>query len=259
MLWIYLCLGASAGLLSGLFGIGGGLLIVPVLVFTFSWYFPVNLAIHMAMGTSLATIIITASNSTYGHHKNGGVDWSIVRQLSSWMILGTVVGSLLAHWMNGQLLEFLFGIYLVLISLKMLFTRQCVSDRSMPPKWVTALVGGFVGFKSALFGVGGGSVSVPFLTYCGHPMKRAAGISAACSLPVAVTGAIAYAVSGWHQQGLPPWSLGYIYLPAWLGIILTSSFCARLGARLSHRWPQLLLKRLFAILLMAIAVKIFAA
>ncbi|MFM2482992.1 sulfite exporter TauE/SafE family protein [Celerinatantimonas sp. YJH-8] len=259
MLLLYLGLGALAGLLSGLFGIGGGLVIVPVLVFTFHLlHFPAALSVHMAMGTSLATIIVTAANSTYGHYRQDGIDWRIVRQMSTGIVLGALLGSVLAHGLNGQLLENLFGIYLVLIALKMLLSHNCVSSRSMPKFWVTSLVGGFIGFKSALFGVGGGSVSVPFLNYCGQPMKKAAGISAACGLPIALTGTLTYAVMGCQQSAqLPEWSLGYIYLPAWLGIVVTSAWCARIGARLAHRWPQLLLKRLFAVMLLLIAAKIF--
>lgn len=258
MLICYLILGAVAGILSGLFGIGGGILIVPALVFFFQLIdFPANLAVHMAMGTSLATIIVTAANSTYAHARQKGVDWAIVRQMTGGIIIGALLGSLLAHSMDGELLEFLFGIYLVLMALKMLCSRQCVSQREMPPKWVTACVGGFIGFKSSLFGVGGGSVSVPFLNYFGQPMKKAAGISAACGLPIALTGTVSYIVMGWNQSDLPAWSFGYIYGPAWLGIVLTSAVCARLGARFAYRWPPLLLKRLFAVMLLLIAAKIF--
>ncbi|MFM2486682.1 sulfite exporter TauE/SafE family protein [Celerinatantimonas yamalensis] len=257
MFLICLGLGAFAGVLSGLFGLGGGVLIVPALVMVFHWaHFSSQLAIHMAMGTSLATIIVTATNSTYEHQKRGGIDWSIVRQMSVGIVFGALLGSIGAHFIDGELLEELFAIYLVLIALKMLLSRTQVHQRSMPAPWVSALVGGVIGFKSALFGVGGGTVSVPFLNYCGQSMKRAAGISAACGLPIALTGSLGYIISGWHQSNLPPWSIGYIYLPAWLGIVLTSAICARLGARLSHCWPQQRLQRLFALLLLAIAANI---
>lgn len=260
MFWICLVLGAVAGTLSGLFGLGGGVLIVPALVVIFHWaHFPSELAIHMAMGTSLATIIFTASSSTYGHYKQGSVDWKIVCQLTTGIVIGAFSGSWLAHFINGRWLEWAFGVYLILIALKMLFAHQQVSNRSMPSIWVTNCVGIFIGFKSAIFGVGGGTVTVPFLNYFGQPMKRAAGISAACGLPIAISGTLGYLFAGSQHDILPQWSVGYVYLPAWLGIILTSSIFARFGAKLSHIWSQQRLQRLFAILLFAIAAKIFIA
>lgn len=253
-----LVLGAIAGTLSGLFGLGGGVLIVPALVVIFQWVnFPTELAIHMAMGTSLATIIFTAASSTYSHYKREGVDWKIVRQLTLGIVIGAFSGSWFAHFINGRWLEWAFGIYLVLIALKMIFAHSQVSNRSMPAAWVTNCVGIFIGFKSAIFGVGGGTVTVPFLNYFGQPMKRAAGISAACGLPIAISGTLGYLLAGSQHAILPDWSIGYVYLPAWLGIILTSSVFARIGARLSHCWSQQRLQRLFAILLLAIAIKIF--
>lgn len=257
MFVICLVLGACAGMLSGLFGLGGGVLLVPAFVVVFHWAdFPISSAVHMAMGTSLATIILTASSSTYSHWRQGGVDWTIVRQMAYGIVIGALSGSFFAHYIDAQLLEIFFALYLILIAGKMLFFHQRVVNRSMPAPWVTALVGGLIGFKSSLFGVGGGTVSVPFLNYCGQSMKRSAGISAACGLPIAVTGTIGYIISGWNNPALPGPHLGYVYLPAWFGVILTSLIFARIGAKFSHVWPQQRLQQLFALLLLVIAGKI---
>ncbi|MCA0899344.1 sulfite exporter TauE/SafE family protein [Microbulbifer agarilyticus] len=261
VLLIYLLVGMGAGTIAGLFGVGGGLIIVPalVLVFTAQGIAP-EILTHMAVGTSLATIIITSISSVRTHHLKGAVDWSIVAAMAPGILIGSWIGGMTADWLSGAWLQLLIGIFAVGIALKMwrdgLRKAQLVSDGSRVPGRVgLSFAGGFIGWVSAIFGIGGGSLTVPFLTRCHVVIQRAVATSAACGLPIAVAGALSFAVQGWNNPQLPEWSSGYIYWPAFLGIVLASTWFARLGALLAHKLSPQLLKNCFAGLLFLIGAR----
>jgi len=255
---LYLLLGALAGTLAGLFGIGGGAIIVPVLVFSFR-AIGVNDAVvmHLALGTSLASIVVTAANSVRAHHRLENVAWPLVWRMTVGIVVGTTLGSVVAGSLDGSLLELAFAVFLLLVAVKMLSGyKPAVSEkRDGPGTPVLVGAGSAVGFASALFGIGGGSMSVPFFAWSGLEMKRAVGSSAACGLPIAISGGITYAVVGWRQPDLPAWSIGYVYLPALVGIVVTSAPGAWLGATIANRLPELWLRRAFGVLVLGIGAK----
>ncbi|WP_160152675.1 sulfite exporter TauE/SafE family protein [Microbulbifer sp. ALW1] len=261
VLLIYLLVGIGAGTIAGLFGVGGGLIIVPalVLVFTAQGIAP-EILTHMAVGTSLATIIVTSISSVRAHHGKRAVDWNIVATMAPGILIGSWLGGMTADWLSGPWLQLLIGVFAVGIGIKMwldgLRKAQLPTDGSrLPGKVGLSAVGAFIGWASAIFGIGGGSLTVPFLSRCHVIMQRAVATSAACGLPIAIAGALSFAVQGWHNSLLPEWSSGYIYWPAFFGIVLTSTVFARVGAHIAHKLSPQLLKNCFAGLLLVIGAR----
>ncbi|NVK86768.1 MAG: sulfite exporter TauE/SafE family protein [Gammaproteobacteria bacterium] len=253
---VYLITGAVAGVMAGLLGIGGGFVIVPALVFLLP-QFGVDSAIvmHVAVGTSLATIVVTASSSLWAHHKRQGVNWVMFRRLSP----GIVVGALLSGWLADQLatqwLALIFGCGAMLMSLQIVLAQQ-PQPRAQPPSFITqSLVATLFGSASGLVGIGGGSLVVPYLHYLGERMTVCIGTAASCGLPLALAGSISFAWAG-SDAPVPQFSLGYIYLPAFLGIIIASTATAPLGAKLAHVLPAPLLKKIFAVFLAIVGAQI---
>lgn len=247
---LYLLLGAAAGVLAGLFGVGGGLIIVPVLVFSFSTQgFAPEILTHLAVGTSLATIAFTTINSIREHHRRGAVQWSLFRWLTPGILAGVAVGGATAALINGPVLQKIIGVFAICIAIQLALNLTPKAARPAPKQLELIAAGGVIGWASAIFGIGGGSLTVPFLAWRSVAMQKAVATSAACGFPIAVAGALVFMVTGWQHEKLPELSLGYIYLPALMGIALTSVFFARFGAKLAHRLSPLLLKRLFALLL----------
>ena len=250
---LYLLIGSIAGLLAGLFGVGGGVVIVPVLIFVFRQQgFSEQILTHMAVGTSLATIIITSLSSVYQHHRSGAVQWRVFTFLAIGICVGVVFGAKSMQLMSGSALQLAFGAFLLLIALQMMFGFQPKPSGSKLGKPLLLSSGGGIGFFSALFGIGGGSLTVPFLTWRGTTMQKAVATSAACGLPIAIVGAGANIMTGWGNPALPDSSSGFVYWPAFAGIVMTSTIVANWSARLAHRVPQQLLKRLFGGLLLAV-------
>lgn len=251
---LYMLLGAAAGVLAGLFGVGGGLIIVPVLVFSFEKLqgFDPAILTHLAVGTSLATIIFTSINSVLEHQRKGAVLWPVFGWMAVGILLGAGLGALTAASIQGPLLQKIIGVFAIIIAVQMALDLKPKAARGMPGKPGLVAAGGVIGWASAIFGIGGGSLTVPFLTWRSVPMQQAVATSSACGLPIAIASALSFLLIGWGQPGLPTWSLGYVYLPAMLGIALTSMFFARFGARLAHRLSPRLLKRLFALLLLSV-------
>ncbi len=250
---LYLGLGAAAGVLAGLFGVGGGIIIVPVLVLTFAAQgFDSQVLTHLAVGTSLATIVFTSINSVLEHQRKGAVRWPIFAWMSVGILAGAAVGALTASAIAGPMLQRIIGVFAILIAIQMGFDLRPKAQGSVPGKPGLVAAGGVIGWASAIFGIGGGSLTVPFLTWRSVPMQQAVATSSATGLPIALASALSFMLLGWQVPGLPEWSLGYVYLPALLGIALTSMFFARLGARLAHRLSPRLLKRLFALLLLCV-------
>lgn len=254
--FFYLVVGAVAGLISGLFGLGGGAIIVPLLIFTFSLQgISPEEATHLAIGTSLATIIFTALSSIYTHHQKNGIRWDLVNRLIPGILLGAWLGGHVAVSLDGQLLQQLFGAFMILVALQLLIYQPKVGAKLVPGRIGMSLVAGVIGGVSALFGIGGGTMTIPFLTFFGISIHRAVGIAAVCGLPIAVVASYVFATADVAGLVLPSGSIGYIFIPAWLGIIVTSLPCARLGAKLAHHVNAVQLKTAFGWLMMALGAR----
>lgn len=255
-IFIYLFAGTIAGILSGLFGVGGGLIIVPILSLVFTGLaFPQEHIMHMALGTSLATIIFTAISSARAHHNNANVDWSVVGRIAAGIVCGTLLGSILAASLQTAWLKAIFAVFVFVVATQLILNISPNPKRGLPGLLGMGLAGTIIGTISSLVGIGGGSLSVPFLIYCNIPVKKAIGTSAATGLPIALSGTLGFVLNGWNTPQLPAYSLGYVFLPAMTGIALASALTAPLGAKLAQRLPAITLKRAFAILLYLIGFK----
>lgn len=256
---IYLAVGALAGVLAGLFGIGGGAVIVPALAAAFSLS-GVNEDIRMqlAIGTSLSTIVLTGAASVRAHHKLGNVSWPHVLRLLLGILVGTPVGAWVATGLSQNALERVFGIFLLLVALKMFSAwKPAEGEREVRPL-LYPIAGSVIGVFSGLLGIGGGTLTVPFLTWSRLPMKRAVATSAACGLPIALSGTVSYAIAGQTaatQGQLPEWSVGFVYLPGFVLVAAASSMTARYGARWASLLPERRLRQAFGVLLVAVATK----
>ena len=255
---LFLICGVVAGLMAGLLGLGGGLVIVPFLnyVFRFSAALPEELSLRLAMGTSLATILFTAASSTRAHARRGSVLWPLVRPLAPALALGTALGSGVAAALPVLGLKAFFACFLVAVSAQMLADYYPASRGAEPARAVLAGGGLVIGGVSSLVGIGGGTLSVPFLRWCGVEMRQAVGTSAALGWAIAAAGSLGYAVNGWGAPDLPPFSLGYVSLPATLGVAAPSIFFAPLGVRLSHALPVNTLRKFFAVFLILLAARL---
>jgi uncharacterized membrane protein YfcA len=249
----YLMVGSIAGLISGLFGLGGGAVIVPLLIFTFlARGISPDVATHMAIGTSLATIVFTALSSIYTHHQKQAIRWEIVKTLVPGILLGGVLGGLFAISLSGFLLQLLFGGFLVLVALQLLIYRPKVGGRTLPGYLGMGASGSCIGGVSALFGIGGGTMTVPLLTFFGVKIHQAVGTAAACGFPIALASTLAYITATKESVIMPEGSIGFVFLPALLGITIASLPCARLGALLAHKVNAQKLRKGFAWVTMAL-------
>jgi len=253
---VFLVTGAAAGVLAGLFGVGGGLIIVPALAIILPKLGTApEVVMQSAIGTSLAVIGLTGISSTRSHHARGGVIWPIFWRLAPGIVIGSLVGATVAHHVGSDTLKKCVGVGAMLISIQMLIDAAPKASRSAPGALGLGIVGSLIGGLSALIGIGGGSLTVPYLTACNIDMRRAVGTSAACGMPIAWAGAAGFAYNGLGVSGLAPWSLGYVDLAAFAGIAVTSVLTAPLGARLAHGLSPKLLKRAFAIFLAGISLR----
>ncbi|ADL54352.1 sulfite exporter TauE/SafE family protein [Gallionella capsiferriformans] len=257
MEWAYLLLGATVGLLGGLFGIGGGTVLVPVLLLLFdAQQFPPEHLLHLALGTSMATIIFTALASLYKHHQHRAVDWNVVRTITPGILIGTGLGSLLATSIPTHFVGILFALFVYFAAAQILFDLRPPVSRQLPGKLIIRLFGVFAGTLSSLVSIGGGTVVIPFLLRSNLSIRHAIGTSAAISFPVAIGGTIGYVATGLNASGLPPLSLGYVYLPCLLWTAAASVITAPLGAKAAHRMNIGVLRKLFAVLLLLLATKL---
>jgi len=247
---LYPALGVAAGALAGLLGIGGGIVVVPALVFAFHLAgFSDATLTHLAVGTSLATIVFTSLSAIAEHHRNGAVDWPLVRQLTPWLVAGAIAGAFVADALSGRALQVVFGAFALLMALQMATGWRRGAQSPLPGGGRLALASSSIGTASSVFGIGGGSLTVPWLSWHGVVMQRAVATSAACGFPIALAGALGFAGTGLDAAARPAFSAGYIYLPAFIGIVVTSVPVALVGARYAHRLPATTLKKLFAIVL----------
>jgi uncharacterized protein len=251
----YIVTGIVAGSLSGLLGIGGGIIIVPALAWIFMHFgFPGGHVMHVALGTSLAIIIFSTASSLLGHLKHRVSFWDIYRQLLIGVIIGTIIGALVSKFLSSEVLTRVFGVFALLMSVKMFFNPDLSKEHHLPGRVGMSIAGTVIGVISGLLGLGTGVSSVPFLTYCAVDMRRAVVVSAASGMTVAIVGTITYIITGWHVAHLPAWHVGYVYLPALLGVAVSSVVFARIGAYVSHKVSMKGLRIFFACLLLVIGV-----
>lgn len=262
----YLAAGALAGLLAGLFGIGGGMIIVPALIYIFKAQgVPEAMLTHVGIGTSLATIIVTSISSLRAHNSKGAVNWSIWKRMAPGLVIGSLIGAGVASIIHGNSLQAIIGVGAFLVGLKMLFMKNKSlgeNDFSKLPSPVGQTgLGGFIGIVSAIFGIGGGTLTVPILSYCGLKIQNAVGTSAACGLPIAGAGALGFLIFGQFvdasvKEALPYSVLGFVHIYAFICVSLTSFFTARIGAKLAHKLPAATLKKAFAVLLLIVGIRL---
>jgi uncharacterized membrane protein YfcA len=254
-LWFYPGLGALAGVLAGLLGIGGGLVIVPALVWWFARQgYPEPWLMQMAVATSLATILVTSVSSLAAHQRRGGVRWDLLAGLLPGIMLGALAGAVIARALPGDVLRALFGAFECWVAWRL--WRQRPEDRRLTLNRAGQLTAGsIIGGLSAMLGIGGGTLTVPLLRWTGVEIRAAVGTAAAAGLPVALFGVLGFTVGVAAPSGLPQPSLGLVYGPAALGIGLTSVLFAPLGAWLAHRLPRAGLQRLFAVILFLVGLR----
>jgi len=252
----YFALGTVAGFLAGLFGVGGGLVLVPVLIFLYDLQkFPTEHMMHLALGTSMAAILFTSLASLREHHKHGAVNWPVVRNITPGILIGTGIGASLAASIPTGGLAIFFALFVYTVAAQILLGVRPHASRQLPGTSGMTATGVLTGWLSSMVSIGGGSIVVPFLVWCNIPLRNAIGTSAAIGFPVAVGGTIGYIFIGMNIDLLPANSLGFVYLPALFWIALASAISAPLGAKGTHRLKTGILRKLFALLLVVLATK----
>lgn len=255
--WLaYPLLGAAVGFFAGLLGVGGGGIMVPMLTSLFlAQGFPQAQVMHLALGTSMAAIVLTSVSSLRAHHRHGAVRWDVVRLITPGILLGTFGGTFIASRVDTVPLAIFFSLFMAYVSAQMLLNIKPKPSRELPGAVGMSAAGLGIGGVSALVAIGGGSLSVPFMSWCNVKMQNAIGTSAAIGLPIAIAGTVGYLVNGWGAADMPPLTLGFIYLPALVVVAATSMYFAPLGAKLAHRLPVATLKKVFAGVLVLLSAK----
>lgn len=252
----YILLGAVAGIIGGLLGLGGGIVIVPALLYLFIQQgFSAEIQMHLAVATSLATIIFTSIASAWSHHRHGAVYWKIVAFLVPGIIIGCILGAITANHLRSESLRLTFGLFELLVAIQIGFGIKPPGHRDLPGNTGMVFAGGGIGTLSTILGIGGGTLTVPFLLWCNVNIRNAVATSAACGFPIAVAGTLSFMVTGWNNTALPAGSTGFIYWPAALGILVASILTAPLGARLAHILPVTVLRRIFALVLAIVGIR----
>jgi len=254
---LYLAAGCGAGFLAGLLGVGGGLVIVPILMFIFAaQHFPADHMIHLAIGSSLASIMFTSVSSLRAHHAHGAVNWTIVKQITPGILFGTLAGTFLVAKLPASLLKGFFILFVFFMATQLLMNIKPKPARQLPGSVGMFTAGGFIGMISSFVGIGGGSLSVPFMTWSNVKIHEAIGTSAAIGFPIAMAGTIGYIVNGLAINNLPDWSLGFVYLPSLACLVVSSVIVAPFGAKAAHKLPVATLKKIFAVFLYLIGTKL---
>jgi len=252
-------LGICTGFLAGLLGIGGGMIMVPFLTILLSNKgVSADLAVKMAIATSMATIIFTSISSVRAHHKRGAVRWDLVKGLAPGIVLGSAIASVgVFAMLKGASLAIFFGLFVGFSATQMFLDKKPAPSRQMPGFGGQLAAGGVIGFLSGLVGAGGGFISVPFMAWCNIAIHNAVATSAALGFPIAVANVAGYVVSGLNVENLPTGAFGYIWVPALVVIAACSFFMAPLGAKAAHSLPVKKLKRIFASILYLLAAYMF--
>lgn len=255
---ILLGMGAIAGTLAGLLGVGGGIVAVPVLIIVFEHQgVSTEVLMHVALGTSLATIVVTSISSIRAHQQHHAILWPVVLKITPGIVLGALLGALIAKFISGDNLRIIFGIFLIVVAVQMILNRVPEPHRQLPQRFGMFVVGTMIGTVSSLMGVGGGTMSVPFLTWCNVAMQNAVATSSAIGFPIALAGVAGFIVAGWDAAHLPLMSIGYVNIPAFISIAVASIVFAPVGARITHRISARRLKMIFGYFLLLVSAKIF--
>jgi len=247
--------GLAAGFVGGLFGIGGGVVVVPALYGVLTALgVDEEVRMHLAVGTSLSTIVTTSWRSLAAHTKAQAVDYDILKAWAPWISLGAIIGAAVAGFADNTVLLIVFGAGLLLVAVQMGVANPAWRlFPDLPKGAARAGVAGSIGLLSALMGIGGGAFGVTVMTLCGRPIHRAVATASGFGAAIAIPASIGYAIAGWSREGLPPWSLGFVSLPGFILVGALTALTAPFGARLAHRLPQRSLKRAFAVLLALVA------
>lgn len=257
---LYLGCGAFVGFFAGLLGIGGGMTLVPLLSIAFAaQQFSSAHILHLALGTSMAAILFTSVASLRAHHAHEAVLWPVVRGIAPGIIVGTLLGTVIAGFLPTRPLSIFFTAFVYLAATQMLVGLKPKGVRELPGKGGMFTVGGVIGGISSLVAAGGAVMTVPFLTYCNVKLHQAIGTSAAVGFPIAVAGTLGYIFNGLGKNPLPEYSIGFVYLPALTGVIVASTLMAPLGAKLAHRTKVNTLKKIFAFVLYLLATKMLVS
>ena len=256
---VYLAIGVAVGFLAGLLGIGGGMVMVPMLVFVFTAKgFPAEHMMHLALATSMATIAFTSLSSVLAHHRHAAVDWVVARAMAPGIMVGALVATLVAGFLPTRPLAIFFTGFMFYAATRMFFEVKPKPSRQLPGAVGLFGVGAGIGALSSVLAAGGAFLSIPFLARCNLPLPRAIGTAAANGFPIGVAGTAGYVLNGLRIEGLPEGSLGYVYLPALALVAAASIPLAPLGARLAHRLPVKRLRIVFALLLFGLALRMLA-
>lgn len=250
----FIALGCLIGFLAGLLGIGGTMIMVPFLTILFTHEnFPREHLVHLAVATAMATILFTSISNMLAHHRRGAVLWRVVRRLVPGILLGSLIGPLIVSGMSSPMLASIFALFATVSAVQMLTDRVPKATRVLPGRLGMLGAGTGIGMLSGMVGAGGAFITIPFLERCNVKIHNAVATSAALGLPIAVAGTVGFVLSGLTQPGLPPHTLGFVYLPALACIATASMLFAPIGARLAHRLPVKKLKRAFGCMLVVVA------
>lgn len=255
----YLAIGVAVGFLAGLLGIGGGMVMVPMLVFVFTAKgFPAEHMMHLALATSLATIAFTSLSSVRAHHRHDGVDWPVARAMAPGIVAGAFAAALVAGFIPTRPLAVFFTGFMFYAAAQLFIEIKPRAARQLPGRAGLFAAGAGIGALSSLLAAGGAFLSIPFLAWCNVPLKRAIGTAAANGFPIALAGTVGYVLQGLRVPGLPEGSVGYVYFPALLLVVAASMPVAPLGARLAHRLPVKRLRIVLGVVLFALGLRMLA-
>jgi uncharacterized membrane protein YfcA len=250
----FLALGTVVGFLAGLLGLGGGMTMVPILTFVFTRQgLPPEHVVHIAIATATATILFTSAASVREHQRHHAILWSVVVGLVPGLIIGSLLGPLIVGTMSTAVLSGFFGVFVAAAATNIWLDRQPKPTHRLPGRGGLIAVGAVISVIASMVGAGGAFMTVPFLAACNVPMRNCVATSAAVGLPVAATATAGFVIAGLRETGMPPHTLGYVHVPALLVIVAASIVSAPFGARAAHRWPVKRLKRVFAVVLYALA------
>jgi uncharacterized membrane protein YfcA len=256
--WVlsFLLLGTFVGIMAGLLGIGGGGIIVPILTTIFlAQGLPVEKVVHLALGTSMASMIFTSLSSMRAHNSNDAVIWKIVKGISVGVLLGTFFATFVASKIDSIYLAMFFSIFMAYVSIQMFLNKKPQPDKNISGNKEIFFVGTGIGAISAFVSIGGGSLTVPYLVWRNINIKKAVGTSAAIGLPISIAGTLGYLINGWSNTSVENYTFGFIYLPAVILISITSFFSAPYGVKLAHYLPVSVLKKIFSLLLITLSIK----
>lgn len=257
MEWIllYIALGAFVGFMSGLLGVGGGGILVPVLTLIFSWQaISADNSVHLALGTSLACMIISSTASMRAHAALGAVVWRVAAGMAPGIMLGAFLATQVAASVNPTWVALFFALFMAVVAAQLFLGWRPQPGRAPTTVGGLLAAGAGIGSVSALAAVGGGFLALAYLGYKNVEAKKAIGTTAAIGFPIAITGTVGYLISGWSQTAAYPYTLGFIYVPAFLAVSIASTAAAPLGARLAHNLPEAALKRIFAVVSLVLSV-----